>query len=120
AVFILKGAVDGLAATFWYLRNGIVVVWEVIKAGLFTLTEPFVKFGSAIYKAMTGDIKGALSDVQSITGNMAAAWDKAFQEIGDSAELTNKKVSNLFMSGTEVKATDNSKKKSFVDPNEAP
>jgi hypothetical protein len=118
AVFILKGAISGLAAAFWYAKNGVTVLWETINAFVVTVTEPLRALGTAIYKAITGDWAGAKAELAGIGGVMASAWKTAMSEIEKSSEETNKRVSELFMPGTATVATDNSKKKSFVDPSE--
>jgi hypothetical protein len=116
AVFVLKGAVDGLAATFWFVRNGVIILWETIKAGLFTLTEPVRAFGAALYKAFTGDFAGAKAEIANIGTEIASSWGKAMDNMAESSELTSKRVGELFLEGTATTKTDNSKKKSFVDP----
>lgn len=116
AVFILKGAIDGLAATFWYAKNGVVVLWETINALVVTVAEPIRALGAALYKALTGDWKGAKAELSGIGDVMASAWKGAMSEIEKSSEETNKRVSELFMPGHEAKATDTSKQKSFKEP----
>lgn len=116
AVFVLKGAIDGLAASFWYLKNGVTVLWEVIMAGLFTLTDPLLRLASACAKAITGDFAGAKHELVGIFDGIGPAWQKAMDNIAKSSDETNKHVAELFNAGTSTKATDNSQKKSFTDP----
>ena len=116
AVTIMHGAISGLAATFWYLKNGVTVLWETINAMVVSVAEPIRALAAAIYKAATGDWAGAKAEITGVATVISNAWTGALDEIGKSADETNEKVRNLFMPGTEMKATDTSKQKSFVDP----
>lgn len=116
AVVIMKGAVGGLAAAFWYLKNGVTVVWETINALVVSVAEPIRALSAAIWKAMHGDWAGAKAEMAGIGDVVAKAWTGAMDEILKSSVETNDKVKNLFLDGTATKATDTSKQKSFVDP----
>jgi hypothetical protein len=116
AVFILKGAISGLAAAFWYVKNGVTVLWETINAMVVTVAEPIRALAAAIYKAMTGDWAGAKAEISGIGATISTAWKGAMVEIEKSSEETSKRVADLFGEGTAAKPTSNKGKKSFVDP----
>lgn len=115
AVTVIKGAVGGLIATFWALKNGVVVVWETINAMVVSVAEPIRALGEAIGRALTGDFSGAKDALTGIPGNISSAWKTAFDEIGKSSEETSEKIANLFMRPTDTAPKDG-KGKSFVDP----
>jgi hypothetical protein len=119
AVTTLKVVVDSLATVFWGVRMAVIALWDVITAGLYTLTEPVRAFGAAFYKAMTGDFAGAKAEIANIGRNIASAWSESMKDIVTTSEKTAKQVSNLWGDGTPTKPTDNSKKKSFKDPTPA-
>jgi hypothetical protein len=116
AVTIVHGAISGLSAAFWYLKNGVVVVWETINAMVVSVAEPIRALAASIYKAAHGDWSGAKDEITGVTAVIASAWSNAMDEMGKSTDEVNEKVHNLFMPGTEMKATDTSKQKSYVDP----
>lgn len=102
AVTVIKGAIGGLAATFWYLKNGIVVVWETINAFVVSVAEPLRALGSAFVKLVQGDFKGAQAEMMNWPGNVKKAWDQAMGEIAKSSEETNRRVTALFSKGTPI------------------
>lgn len=116
AVMVTKGAIGGLAAAFWFLKNGVTIVWETINAMVVSVAEPIRALGSAIYKAMTGDWAGAKAEMAGIGKVVSAAWSGAMDEMAASSAETVEKVKNIFMEGEVTKATDTSKQKDFKDP----
>lgn len=116
AVTVIKGAVGGLIATFWALKNGVAVVWETINAMVVSVAESLGSVANAIFKAMTGDFEGAKNALSAGGNNIADAWKKALKEMGDSSEETAEKIGNLFSRPTEAAAKVPTGK-SYVDPN---
>lgn len=116
AVVITKGAFGGLAATFWYVRNGVVVLWETIKAMVVSVAEPIRALSASIGKALSGDFSGAKNEIANIGSEIGKQWSSAMDEIAKSSEKTNEKVKNLFMQGDPTKANKTGTK-NFVDPN---
>ena len=117
AVTITKGAFGGLAATFWYVRNGVVVLWETINAMVISVAEPIRALAVAIAKAMDGDWSGAKAEIAGVADNIKGAWTRAMDEIVTSSEKTNAKVAALFMQGDPTKKS-KSGDKDFVNPKE--
>lgn len=117
AVTVIKGAIGGLTAAFWALKNGVVVVWETINAMVVTVAEPIRALGEAVGKALTGDFKGAAAAIDGIGKNVSEAWSKAMDEMLASSEETSSKIANLFKAPT-VAGAKESKGKDFVDPKE--
>lgn len=116
AVTVIKGAVGGLIATFWALKNGVAVLWETINAMVVSVAESLGSVANAIFKAMTGDFEGAKNALSAGGNNIADAWKKALKEMGDSSEETAEKIGNLFNRPTEAAAKVPTGK-SYVDPN---
>jgi len=116
AVTILKGAIGGLAATFWFVKNGVTVLWETINAMIVSVTEPIRALAAALAKALTGDWAGAKNELGNIGTVIKTTWAGAMDEMYKSSEETNARVAALFNKPTDTKATDNKGKKDFVDP----
>lgn len=116
AVTVIKGAVGGLIATFWALKNGVTIVWETINAMVVTVAEPIRALAAAIGKAITGDFSGAANEIKGIGGNIAGAWSQSLDEMLKSSEETSEKIANLFNRPTDTAAKE-STGNSFVDPN---
>lgn len=116
AVVTIKGAVGGLIATFWALKNGVVVLWETINAMVVSVTEPIRALSSAIFKAMTGDFAGAKAEISGIGNVISDAWSQSLDEMLKSSEETSEKIANLFNRPTDT-APKEATGKSFVDPN---
>jgi hypothetical protein len=100
AVVGIRGAVGGLTAAFWGLKNGVVVVWEVINAMVVSVAEPLRALASALVKIGTGDFSGAWKEFQNAGQTMAGAWKGALAEIEASSAETKKKIGDLFSEGT--------------------
>jgi len=117
AVTVIKGAVGGLIATFWALKNGVTVVWETINAMVVTVAEPIRALAAAIAKAVTGDFSGAANEIKGVGGVISGAWSQSLDEMLKSSEETIEKITNLFSRPTDT-APKEAKGKSFVDPNQ--
>ncbi|AEV24624.1 hypothetical protein Dsui_0204 [Azospira oryzae PS] len=115
AVTVVKGAIGGLIATFWALKNGVTVVWETINAMVVTVAEPIRALAEAIGRALVGDFTGAKDALVGIPDKIASAWTQAFDEISKSSEETSEKIANLFNRPTDT-AQKEAKGKSFTDP----
>ena len=103
AFIVMKGAIGGVAAMFWYLREGVIVVWETINAMVNTVAIPIQALGTALYKLVHGDFKGAAEEMTNWPAKVGDAWSAALVNIADGAEKTNAKVKNLFVRGDDVK-----------------
>lgn len=99
AIVVIKGAIGGLIGAFWALKNGVVVVWEVINAMVVTVAEPLRALAAAIVKVGTGDFRGAWTEFQNAGQTMTAAWKGALDEMVASSEETKQKIWNLFAQG---------------------
>ncbi|MDZ7595875.1 MAG: hypothetical protein U0932_14600 [Thiobacillus sp.] len=99
AVVVIRGAIGGLIGAFWALKNGVVVVWEVINAMVVTVAEPLRALAAAIVKVGTGDFRGAWSEFQNAGQTMVGAWKGALAEMVSSSEDTKRKIWNLFAQG---------------------
>ena len=117
AVTILKGAIGGLTAVFWALKNGVVVVWETINAMVVTVAEPLRALASAMGKALQGDWAGAKSEIMGVGGVIKGAWGGAMDEMYKSSVETSSRIGELFNKPTAV-AAKKSGGKSYDDPKE--
>lgn len=118
AVVILKGAIGGLTAVFWALKNGVVVVWETINAMVVTVTEPLRALASAMGKALTGDWAGAKAEITGIGDVITNSWGGAMDEMLKSSEETATQIGNLFSKPTAIADKGPAKGKSYTDPKE--
>lgn len=100
AVVVIRGAIGGLVAGFWALKNGVSVVWEVINAMVVSVAEPLRALASALVKIGTGDFSGALKEFRNAGQTMAGAWKGALAEMETSSAETKQKIANLFSEGT--------------------
>lgn len=100
AVTVIKGAVGGLTAAFWLLKNGVTVVWETLNAFVVTAAEPIRAIAASIARLVQGDFSGARMEIQNIGRNMAGAWRQAMREIETSSRETRDKIWNLFAAPT--------------------
>lgn len=99
AIVVIKGALGGLLAGFWALKNGVVVVWETINAMVVTVAEPLRALAAALYKFGTGDFKGAWSEFGKAGQTMVSAWKGALGEMAKSSQETRDKIWALFATG---------------------
>jgi hypothetical protein len=103
AVVTVKGAIGGLVSVFWALKNGVVVLWETLDAMIYSIAEPLLSLGRALYKLVTGDFKGAAEEMTNWPDRIAQRWDAAMKSMVASSEDTMTKIGNLFSDGTEAK-----------------
>lgn len=96
AVTVVRGALGGLMAAFWLVKNGVVVVWETINAMVTTVAEPIRALAEAIYRVMQGDFAGAKSALSDIGKNISAAWGTAMDEMVKSSEESSTRIIALF------------------------
>lgn len=96
AVLVLRGAIGGLLTVFYGLRNAVLMVWEVIKALIFNITEPFVAIGEAIGLALSGNFEEAGKRIAARTANIEARWKMAGDEMVRSSAETAKRIEELF------------------------
>ena len=110
AIWATKEAIGFLAAGFWSLKNGVVVLWETINALVVTVAEPIMSLGRALWKLAHGDMNGATSEMMGMSGRVSDAWVKANEEILKSSEETAARIEQLFGPGHDVeKKKDNGK-----------
>jgi hypothetical protein len=96
AVLVLRGAIGGLLTVFYGLRNAVLMVWEVIKALIFNITEPFVAIGEAMGLALSGNFEEAGKRIAARTTNIEARWKMAGDEMVRSSAETAKRIEELF------------------------
>lgn len=99
AIVVIKGALGGLLAGFWALKNGVVVVWETINAMVVTVAEPLRALAAALYKVGTGDFKGAWAEFGKAGQTMVSTWKGALGEMAKSSQETRDKIWALFATG---------------------
>ena len=116
AVTILKGALGGLVAAFWALKNGVVVVWETINAMVVSVTEPIRAVAAAMGKALQGDWAGAKAELSNVGTVIKTAWGGAMDEMYKSSMDTQAKITNLFTAPTAITKAKTSGK-GYTDPN---
>ena len=118
AVTIIKGAIGGLTAVFWALKNGVVVVWETINAMVVTVTEPLRALAAAMGKALQGDWAGAKAEIAGIGDVISGSWGGAMDEMVKSSEETVQRIGELFNKPTASTAGGSKDGKSYTDPKE--
>lgn len=96
ACLIIKGAVGGVMAVFWGLKNAVVIAWETINAMVYNIAEPLIGLSSAITLAITGHWKEAGERLGAISHNIVETWKSAFDSISESSADTRDKLWNLF------------------------
>lgn len=102
AVVVTRGAVGGLVAVFWGLKNAITIVWETLNAMVVTVAEPIRALAAGFYKVVTGDFKGAAEEFRGMPARIAAAWSQGFDEIIKSSEETRDRLAELFLDGPDA------------------
>ena len=102
AVVVFKGSLGGLMATFWALKNGVVVVWETINAMVNTVAIPIEALVKSLYKLATGDLKGAQEELMNWPKAVGDAWGQAMDSMVDSSADTAEKIRQLFDKPTAV------------------
>jgi len=101
AITTIKGAIGGLIAAFWALKNGVVVVWETINAMVVTVAEPLRALAASLWKLTQGDFKGAWGEFGAAGQTMANAWKGALKEMETSSRETRDRILSLFTNGTQ-------------------
>lgn len=96
AIDVTRTAVGTLVAIWHGLANAVTIVWKLVRAFLFNVTEPMVGFGEAIGLALGGNLVAAGARLRQITPNVKAAWEDSFREIVKSSEQTKKDLIKLF------------------------
>lgn len=102
AILVVRGALSGLTTAFLAVRNGVVVVWEVINAMVVSVAEPIRALAVAMGQAITGNFAGAAATVSGISGTVKAAWSGAFDNIAASSEKTYNQIARLWSSDTKA------------------
>jgi hypothetical protein len=96
AITVTRGAIGGLTAVFWGLKNAVVIVWEVLNGLVVTVAEPLRALGSGLYKLMTGDLKGAQDELMGWPARIGEAWGKAWDNIVASSTESRDRLSAIF------------------------
>lgn len=104
AVSATRMAVDALATAFWLLKHAVTVTWEVINAMVVTVAEPIMDLAESVYHLLNGDYSAAGSAIAKIPKEIGAAWQQANKEVNASASELDKKIGNLWGSGTPTEA----------------
>jgi hypothetical protein len=118
ATVILKGALAGIVSFLEVLENGIVVVWETLKAVVFSIAEPIRAVFAAMARAMVGDFSGAKDKLSGIADQLAARWQMAFDKMAESSAKTAERIRNNFVEGDPSKV-ENPGSKNFTAPPDA-
>lgn len=100
AVTVVKGAIGGLTAVFWGLKNAVTIVWETVKAMVYSVAEPVRSLAAALYKVITGDFKGAQEELTGWPERIAAQWAKAKDAMVASSEEARDKIAAVFVEDT--------------------
>lgn len=96
AIIVVRGALSGLSTAFLALANGVAIVWEVIKAFLFSVTDPLVALGSALVKLLQGDFKGAQQEMMDWPGRIAGVWSKAWDNMVTSSQQAHDRIGQIW------------------------
>jgi len=96
AVTTMRGVVGGFVSVWYGLANAVTIVWQLVKAFLFNVTEPMVGFGEAMALALGGNFAAAGARLRQIVPNVKAAWENAFEETLKSSEKTRDRLQALF------------------------
>ena len=104
AVAATRVAVDTLATGFWLLKHAVTVAWEVINAMVITVAEPIRAVAESVYHLLNGNYSAAGSAITKVPKEISAAWQQANKEVNASASELDKKIGNLWGSGTPTEA----------------
>lgn len=104
AVAVTRAAVDSLATGFWLLKHAVTVTWEVINAMVVTVAEPIRAVAESVYHLLNGNYSAAGSAIAKVPKEISAAWQQANKEVNASASELDKKIGNLWGSGTPTEA----------------
>lgn len=94
-----KYAIGSLISLFWGLRLSVIIVFETINAAVIQVVEPIRALGAAFWKAIHGDFAGAKAELTNIPKVWSHAWETSFDNIGNAAKATKKKLDALFGGG---------------------
>lgn len=100
AIVVVRVALSGLTAAFLSVKNGVIVLWEIINAMVISVAEPVRALAVAIARAMSGDFAGAAASIKGIGGNIAGGWERAMERITESSVKTSKTIKGLFVPDT--------------------
>ena len=100
AIVVVRGAIGGLTTAFIGLREGIRIVWETFNAFVVSVTEPLRALGTAFYKLVTGDFKGAAEEMRNIPQVISKSWADAFANMTAGAVRAQEQISRIFMPDT--------------------
>jgi len=96
AITVTRGAIGGLTAVFWGLKNAVVVAWEVLNGLVVTVAEPLRSLASGLYKLVTGDLQGAQEELTGWPARIGEAWSKAWENILASSTETRDRLASIF------------------------
>lgn len=105
AIVVARGAIGGLVTGFHAVTNGVVVVWETIKAMIFSVTEPIRSLGAGLFKLMTGDFKGAAAEMMDWPTRVGENWAAALDKMTSSSDATQAKIAAIWAGGDSAAGT---------------
>lgn len=131
AIVIVRGALGGLATAFHAIKNGVIVVWEVVNAFVISVAEPIRAVVEALGRAMVGDFSGAATVIKSVPATITGAWSRAMDNIAENSERTRERIAAIWMPdstpgepvgsrGTKTYKPPPDKKKEKADPSDMP
>lgn len=116
AATVLRGALGGVMTAFYALENGVIIVWETIKAFIYSIAEPLRALSAAIAKSIVGDFTGAKNELTGIGDNIKARWSMAMDEMAKSSERTAQRIKGMFDPSDAAKPDGSGK--GYVSPKE--
>lgn len=97
AVTVTRGAIGGLTAAFWALKNGVVVVYEALD-GLSSVFREFVStWVDAWSSILQGDAKGASDAVMGFADRVKARWQQSLDAMVASSNETRERIAEIFL-----------------------
>ncbi|WP_428421970.1 hypothetical protein [Methylibium sp.] len=117
AVTIIKGAIGGLVAVFWGLYNAVNIVWEILDSMIYSVAEPLKSLGTALFRLVQGDFKGAAETMMSWPDRIAQRWKDAGASMVESSVKAREALYNLFAEPTAAAAPKGGGKTIAEDPN---
>lgn len=103
AVTVMRGAINGLVTTFWALANGVNIVWEVLDSFVYSIAEPLLSLGQALYRVVQGDFKSAAELMMSWPDRVGKRWSAAWDSINESSANARDKMAQLWAEPTPAK-----------------
>ena len=117
AITVVRGALGGLATAFHAVKNGVVVVWEVINAFVVSVAEPIRAVTEALGRAMVGDFAGAAAVVRNVPTVIAASWAAAMANMAESSQRTRDRIAAIWEpDATAGAAVGSAGKRDFAKP----